>query len=713
MFFFPLAIALLMMAFGVAALRLNPRRPTNQVLAAVCFISAFMFIFQLIARHEGARYAIDQVSNPMPWVRLRFACIGLLCPLMVWMSYYVVSGRYTTRANLVLKLAPWAVISLVLVGISFTEAFKGSASRPGMNLDGPLYTVYFAIMFICQAIVCVATIVVAKRLRGIRRLEFHFITISFGYLSLVVVLTAFIQNFFRDVPWLLAILQALALLVFPLFGLTAWSVTSRRIYHSSQVLLPLVERIGLLTAIGLLTVLVLRWLPASEEGPAVGATIVASACVAFLFLDEKLRGLLNIKSEQRINAVAAQLHHVASMEADPDRLIERCEAVLGHLVVGSPVQILKLQLDHYERGDLAFATSELSQSPLINEGSVSVVALARLHRQGNADDLRGRLEREHIHLLVSPRWSEHEPGIIVAFGERETGVPFTYPEIKILRALAEIVEGIYTRSRFALQARQAEQLATIGLIGAGLAHELRNPIVAIDTFAQVLPKRLNDAKFLQEFAEVIPGEAKRIQVLAGQLLDLSRPRKYELAPVDLHTILSETLVLLNSKAGDENVALTFEPTASHHNLVADASALRQIFVNLILNGIQSIAGTGQRGRIVVRTADTDGHVVIEVEDNGPGIPETIRRRLFRPFASAEKKAGLGLGLAICAEIAKVHHGRITADNAPTGGALFRVSLPISSDAIALENIPTVESHDRAAKPPHPNRRDRHSHPTAA
>jgi len=713
MFFFPLTIALLMTAFGVAALRLNPRRPTNQVLAAVCFVSALMFIFQLIARYQGARYAIDLVSNPMPWVRLRFACIGLLCPLMVWMSYYVVSGRYTSRANLVLKLAPWAVISLVLIGISFTEAFKGSASRPGLNLDGPLYTVYFATMFICQAVVCVATIAVARRLRGIRRLEFHFITISFGYLSLVVVLTAFIQNFFRDVPWLLAILQALALLVFPLFGLTAWSVTSRRIYHSSQVLLPLAERIGLLTAIGLPTVFVLRWLPASEAGPTVGAAIVATACVAFLFLDEKLRGLLNLKSEQRINAVAAQLHHVASMEADPDRLIERCEAVLGDLVVASRVQILKLQQDHYERGDLSFAISELSHSSLIIEGSASVVALARLHRRENADDLRRRLEREHIHLLVSPRWSEHEPGVLVAFGERETGVPFTYPEIKILRALAEIVEGIYTGSRFALQARQAEQLATIGLIGASLAHELRNPIVAIDTFAQVLPKRLHDVRFLKEFAEVIPGEAKRIQILAGQLLDLSRPRKYEFAPADLRTILSETLVLLNSKACDENVDLTFEPTATHQSMVADASALRQIFLNLILNGIQSIAETGQRGRIVIRTADADGHVVIEVEDNGPGIPEKIRRRLFRPFASADKKAGLGLGLATCAEIVKVHRGSITAENLPAGGALFRVSLPISSDAVALENNPTVESDDCGGKRAHSGIHGSHSHSTAA
>ena len=525
---------------------------------------------------------------------------------MVWMSYYVVSGRYKNRANLALKLAPWALISLFLVAISFTEAFKSSASRPGLNLDGPLYTVYFAIMLLCQTAACVASVVVAPRLRGIRRLEFRFITIAYGYLSLVVVLTAFVQNFFRDESWLLGFLRALYLLVFPLFGLTAWSVTSRRVYHSSQVLLPLLERIGVLAVVSLPTVFILRSLPASERNPVIWACIIAVACVAFFYLDEKVRGLLNLKSEQQINAAARQLQSVAATETDPDRLVEKCEGILAALVVGCRVRILKLQQDQYEHGDLRFAVADLSDTPLHREGSASVVALARHYRRGNSVALRRRLEREQIHLLVSPRWGDHEPGIIVAFSERENALPFTHPEIKILCSLAEIIDGLYTRTRFALQARQAEQLATIGLIGAGLAHELRNPIVAIDTFAKLLPKKLEDTRFLREFAEVIPGEAKRIQALAEQLLDLSRPRRYEFVPTDIHAVLTETMQLLSAKARASNVVIELEPSASHIRLVADAQALRQIFLNLILNAIQSIVGTGRPGRIQIRTVHAPG-----------------------------------------------------------------------------------------------------------
>jgi two-component system sensor histidine kinase HydH len=247
-------------------------------------------------------------------------------------------------------------------------------------------------------------------------------------------------------------------------------------------------------------------------------------------------------------------------------------------------------------------------------------------------------------------------------------------------------------------------------VGAGLAHELRNPIVAIDTFAQLLPKRLDDPDFLRDCAEVIPSEAKRIQALAEQLLDLARPREYEFVSVDLHTILSETAFLLGAHAGAQNVELKMDLAAVNHTLTADAHALRQVFMNLIQNAVQSIAKTGQPGRIDIRTIDANNHAVVEIEDSGPGIPDKIKGRLFRPFASAERNAGLGLGLAICAEIARIHGGTISADNVPRGGAVFRVSLPTANHAAPGAEHAALDSnasdtqagdHDVGTARPHP------------
>jgi signal transduction histidine kinase len=100
-----------------------------------------------------------------------------------------------------------------------------------------------------------------------------------------------------------------------------------------------------------------------------------------------------------------------------------------------------------------------------------------------------------------------------------------------MRALTNVAESLYTRCRLALQARQAEQLAAIGKVGGSIAHELRNPMWTLSSFSQLLPERVSDPQFLQNFAAIVPEEAKRIEALAEQLLDLARPRQYPLREI--------------------------------------------------------------------------------------------------------------------------------------------------------------------------------------
>src|SRR5687768_3148727 len=128
--FYPLLTAIVMLGVGIGALRLNFRRPINQALATVCFLSVLIFSAQLVAKHQGVLYLIDHISNPLPWIRLKFALIGLLSPLMVWVCYYLVSGRYSSRRNLLFKLSPWIALSGFLFYFTFTESFKPDDSLP-------------------------------------------------------------------------------------------------------------------------------------------------------------------------------------------------------------------------------------------------------------------------------------------------------------------------------------------------------------------------------------------------------------------------------------------------------------------------------------------------------------------------------------------------------------------------------------------------------
>ena len=582
MYFFPLMTAIVMGGFGVHALWLNPKRATNQVMALICLLSAMVFVTRCVGYHFTEKWLIDHTANPLPWVRLRFATIGIMGSFLVWLCYYIVSGRYTTRRNLFYKLLPWIGVSLVLGVLPFT--------------DTPI---------------------------DYRREHLH------------------------EGPR----------------------------YHTGQVFLSLVQRALLLTLVAVPAAYVIKFLLSSEADAFAATLAVVAACVAFWYLDDKLRSRLNLKAEQQTGALSKELQQVWSTEPNPEILIEHFERILSARTYCPRVRILRLDGSNYVSGDLVIPTSACNATLLLTEGWVSVVSISRLPRTTHDRQLLACLQTAALTLLVCPKWTDTEPSLLIAFGERENNLPFTHPEIRVLRGMAEAVDTLYTRTRFALQARQAEQLATIGLVGAGLAHELRNPIVSISTFAQLLPRRLDDVEFLRDFAEILPSEAARIQALAEQLLNLAKPREYRFLRTDVHVVLAETNVLLTQRAQEAGCSIVAAFEAVNHEIIADPDALKQILVNLIVNGIQSIAETKRPGKVTVRTKETERQFVIEVEDTGAGIPERIRGSLFKPFATTSKQDGLGLGLAICTEIAKAHRGTISAHETESGGALFRVSLP--------------------------------------
>ncbi len=667
-----------MLGFGIGALRLNPRRPISQALATICFLSVLIFAAQLMAKHMGALFLLDHASNPLPWIRLKFGLIGLLSPFMVWVCYYLVSGRYSSPRNLLYKLTPWIGLSAFLFFFPFTEAFKPSDSLPGNIRYGPLYYLYFLPMLTGQLAVCVSAIVVAPRLSGLRKLELKFITIALGYLSFAAVLVETIYATWPQIPGIAGLTRAFSYLVYLVFGVSAWSVTSRRVYHSGQLALSIVERSLVITAICVLTAFALRLLVTQEPSPFAAAVVMAASFLLLSWCDDRLRSWLKLKEEQQATAVEAELHGASDTLFDPDRLTDRFEAILQRLAVGSSVEIWKL-----ERGNLYIGRSAslpvetLRESGLFADGWVSTVALARSGK-ARKPRLHSLLEGAKLAVLVSPRWTTREPGVIIAFGERENELPYTHPEVRLLRELADVVDSLHTRARLTLQAQQAEQLGSIGRLGAIIAHELRNPISTLKSFSQMLPKRKGDDRFLSDFAEIIPKEAERIEALAEQLLDLSRPRKYNLQRGDLHKAIDETVALLRPRAEEDRIRIVTKFNATRADAMMDADAIRQVFINLLRNASEAVIQRDADRMVEIRTHAVANQLICEIEDNGPGLPKAIRGKLFDAFASQGKQAGIGLGLAICREIVRVHGGSITADLARESGCVFRISIPATT-----------------------------------
>jgi signal transduction histidine kinase len=683
MWFFPALIAVFLLGVGIAALSLHAKRAINQVLAAVCFAGVLFFAAQLTAKYEAAKYLATGIGSPLIWVRVKFAIVALISPTLVWLCYYVASGRYDNRRHLIRKMIPWVCLSCCLAAVAFTEGFKPNDSLPGRERYGPLYAAFFGPMLVGQLAVCVASIGVVGRLKGLRRLEFQFIALPLGYLSLAAVAVDLCFAVWPR-PWLHTVTRAVSYLVYVAFGISAWSVTSHRVYHRQQVLLTIGQRLLVVGPIAFaafwLSSAVLRYEDRATASAA-AATVTGIAMLLAFALDDRIRARFRVNAENRLNEVSSQLHSVAKRQSSPGVLIEHFEVVLSGLSK-SPVRILLKEGDEYGRDWEAVPLSLIEDRATLADGWYSLTARSRVRDRGS-QDLREFLERKKWTALVFPGW-ETSPTLILAVAERENRLPFTFPELRALRTLTNVVESLYTHCRLALQARQAEQLAAIGKLGVSIAHELRNPMWTLSSFSQLLPERVNDSQFLKNFASIVPEEAKRIEALAEQLLDLARPREYNLVECDVHVIIEQTLTLLGAQLSESGVEIFPRLEADSPQAVVDRDAIRQVLLNLARNAAEALqANPREERKIEIRTAGTDTHLQIDVADNGPGIPDALRSKLFTAFASADKKAGLGLGLAVCKEIVAVHGGEISASNRQHGGTLITVSIPRRTGVAAI------------------------------
>jgi two-component system nitrogen regulation sensor histidine kinase GlnL len=245
---------------------------------------------------------------------------------------------------------------------------------------------------------------------------------------------------------------------------------------------------------------------------------------------------------------------------------------------------------------------------------------------------------------------------------------------------------------FQQQMRRADKLASMGILAAGLAHEIRNPLGGIKGAAQLLSREIPMG---QEHAELIVREAERIDSLLGQLQDLTQPRPPALAPVNIHELVDYVLVLLREKASGCRVQFErcFDPSLPP--LEADRDQLIQVILNLVKNALEASPPGGKvtlttrvATELALPAAEPGGKpitlICLEVADEGPGLPPGAQDRLFTPFFTT-KADGAGLGLSVAHGIVERHGGRLEVMNGPRGGALARCYLPVEQPPAPKED----------------------------
>ena len=245
--------------------------------------------------------------------------------------------------------------------------------------------------------------------------------------------------------------------------------------------------------------------------------------------------------------------------------------------------------------------------------------------------------------------------------------------------------------------RRAERLASFGALASGVAHEIKNPLVAIRTFAELLPERFADVDFREDFAKVVVREIDRIDDLVGRLRGIAGTAPQQVGPVDVREPIADTLRLLRAQLEQTATTVSCDFQDSQPLVGVEETQLKQLFLNLLLNSIEAMGRGGDIGVHVHRRILSDKQwVVVSVSDTGPGIPDVIKNSVFEPFFTT-KPRGSGLGLAVCRAIADANRATIRLENrADRSGTTVVVEFPAVLEPAYISDRPAFAGQGSAA-----------------
>ncbi len=222
---------------------------------------------------------------------------------------------------------------------------------------------------------------------------------------------------------------------------------------------------------------------------------------------------------------------------------------------------------------------------------------------------------------------------------------------------------------------QSEKMAAFGQLGAGIAHEVKNPLAGILGCAQLSLKKVEEGTPVEKNLRLIEKETKRCKAIIENLLRFARQETAILQPIQLNPVVTDAIAIVSHQLGMHRVELKHDLAEELPPVHGNANQLQQVVMNLIMNAQQAMAG--DPGQICVSTSTNGTSVDIVVADSGPGMTDEIKSRVFEPFFTTKPGGkGTGLGLSVSFGIIKDHGGEIAVESQPGRGTVFTVALPV-------------------------------------
>lgn len=446
-------------------------------------------------------------------------------------------------------------------------------------------------------------------------------------------------------------------------------------------------------------------------------TMLVGVAVLFPFLRSRIeprieRSLIRERREYRATIVDFTRTMVRILERD--KLIEEVASTLKNCLGLDRVSVF-LADDHgvfrlaHSLGvkpSVCDLGSESSLRQTLNQHGKAVMRaeLSSADSSANDDRVLREIFQPNGWEVCIPLLASGQPTGFIALGCKPQLAAFYAEDLELLETLAAEASVALENARLYEELRRSQDIirradrsSALGTLAAGIAHEIRNPLVSIQTFFQLAPQRLQDEEFMTEFLEMTANEVKRIAHLINELLSFARSPTPSYGLVDLNLLVERVGILISPEARKQKLRLEQVLAQETPRVYGDAEQIRQVLINLVFNAIQA---TPPGGLVTIVTRSVRRHGIefgrIEVGDTGCGISVDQLDNIFNPFYTTKVK-GTGLGLAITQRIVSEHGGVIEVQTKEGTGTTFFVDLPtsaahppLSADATARQGLVGTE-----------------------
>ncbi|MEX2281825.1 MAG: histidine kinase dimerization/phospho-acceptor domain-containing protein, partial [Gemmatimonadota bacterium] len=508
--FNPAVVAVVAAAgMGFAAFWANPERAANRaVFSGSLHVACWLASLQLAIRSPDGLF----------WLKLSCS-IGAVLPLHILIMQQALSARLGENVWAWLRRNwAWVLISAGLAIVPFTDVFIPSHSTPEYRLRGWGYYAYILAGTCLYGLLLFDGLRTVRRSSGVQRLELQLWLLG----GCIIAVTVLILMALMEVTHNPLFIRLQPVMVLLFYAATAFAITTHRVFDARQIVLIGLEKSLLVAAVAAVAyavdVLLKRIIPEPFDFVVTTAIALWFAVTLNTWLDRFFHFYPQATTARQAAFTAAQ----------SESRLEKLEAAFQSVLMGWG------QSDHAillsgAKDSLSGNGVTLSENDAIIHGmrQLQWATPERLVRERTSSDriaLQRFMDDQRLGVIViieGPALTT-----LVGVGVPASRRPFTYPQVTQLIELASIIESALERAHFSEKAQHTEQLATVGLLGASLAHEIRNPLVSIKTFVQLLPTHHHDPAFREKFFRLIGDEVSRIDQLTEQLLDLASPRIY-------------------------------------------------------------------------------------------------------------------------------------------------------------------------------------------